>query len=95
MLRQRQLQAWIDGRLEQAYINNREILRHDLVACWWVSMKHCSVRTAVPNRALLARATHSKKSLLSECELSALCTLDWDIQKILVAHGLVIDTDDC
>lgn len=93
VLRQRQLQAWIDGRLEQSYINNKELLRCDLVAAWWIAMKHCSVRTAVPNRALLARATDSKKTLLSECELSALCTLEWDIQKILVAHGLVIDTE--
>lgn len=68
-LRQRQLQAWIDGKLPKSYISNRELMRHDLVAVWWIAMKHCSVRTAVPNRALLARATDSKRSLLSECEL--------------------------
>jgi hypothetical protein len=54
-------------------------MRHDLVAVWWIAMKHCSVRTAVPNRALLARATDSKRSLLSECELvrctCSLCSL--------------------
>jgi hypothetical protein len=68
-LRQRQLQAWIDGKLPKSYISNRELMRHDLVAVWWIAMKHCSVRTSVPNRALLARATDSKRSLLSECEL--------------------------
>ena len=77
-LRQRQLQAWIDGKLPKSYISNRELMRHDLVAVWWIAMKHCSVRTVVPNRALLARATDSKRSLLSECELvrctCSLCT---------------------
>ena len=75
-LRQRQLQAWIDGKLPKSYISNRELMRHDLVAVWWIAMKHCSVRTAVPNRALLARATDSKRSLLSECELvRRICSL--------------------
>ncbi len=32
------------------YLNNEQLLIHDLVSCWWVVLKHCSVRTAVPNR---------------------------------------------
>ena len=38
-LRQRQLQAWIDGKLPKSYISNRELMRHDLVAVWWIAMK--------------------------------------------------------
>jgi hypothetical protein len=89
-LRQRQLESWADGKLPKSYISNRELMRHDLVAVWWIAMKHCSVRTAVPNRALLSRATESKRVLLSDCELSALSALEWDVNLILRSHGLVL-----
>ena len=32
------------------YLSNEQLLIHDLVSCWWVALKHCSIRTAVPNR---------------------------------------------
>lgn len=90
-LRQKQLKSWAHGKLPKSYISNRDLMIHDLVACWWIAMKHCSVRTAVPNRTLLSRATEAKSKLLAECELSALCALDWDINMILRDHGLVKD----
>ena len=90
-LRQIQLKSWAQGKLPKSYISNRDLMIHDLVACWWIAMKHCSVRPAVPNRTLLSRATEAKDKLLAECELSALCTLDWDINMILRDHGLVKD----
>jgi hypothetical protein len=93
-LRQRQLKSWVDGRLPKSYISNRELMRHDLVAVWWIAMKHCSIRTLVPNRALLSRATESKRVLLSDCELSALCALEWDVNRVLRAHGLVLCSSD-
>ena len=90
-LRQKQLKSWAHGKLPKSYISNRDLMIHDLVACWWIAMKHCSVRTAVPNRTLLSRATEAKCKLLADCELSALCALDWDINVILRDHGLVKD----
>lgn len=90
-LRQKQLKSWANGKLPKSYISNRDLMIHDLVACWWIAMKHCSVRTAVPNRTLLSRATEAKCKLLAECELSALCALHWDINMILRDHGLVKD----
>ncbi len=32
------------------YLTNEQLLIHDLVSCWWIALKHCSIRTAVPNR---------------------------------------------
>jgi hypothetical protein len=88
-LRRKQLKSWSQGALPDSYISNRDLMIHDLVACWWIAMKHCSVRTAVPNQTLLSRATDSKPMLLSECELSALIALDWNVNHILERHGFV------
>ncbi|WPT17497.1 hypothetical protein PSENEW3_00005500 [Picochlorum sp. SENEW3] len=88
-LRKKQLKSWSQGKLPDSYISNRDLMIHDLVACWWIAMKHCSVRTAVPNRTLLSRATDSKSLLLSDCELSALIAMDWNVNHILERHGLV------
>lgn len=92
-LRQRQLKLWVQGRLPKSYISNRDLMVHDLAACWWIAMKHCSVRTAVPNRSLLSRATDSKCSLLAECEISALSILNWDVNIILRENGLIKTSD--
>lgn len=88
-LRRAQLLSWSRGNLPKAYISNKELMIHDLIACWWIAMKHCSVRTAVPNRTLLSRATHAKEVLLGDCEIAALVALNWDINAILVESGMV------
>ena len=88
-LRQKQLLSWADGKLPKAYISNRELMIHDLIACWWLAMKHCSIRTAVPNRTLLSRATDAKDLLLADCEMAALIALDWNVNSLLADEGLV------
>jgi hypothetical protein len=88
-LRQKQLLSWADGKLPKAYISNRELMIHDLIACWWIAMKHCSIRTAVPNRTLLSRATDAKDLLLADCEMAALIALDWNVNSLLAEEGLV------
>lgn len=62
---------------------------HDLIACWWIAMKYCSIRTAVPNRTLLSRATDAKDLLLADCEMAALIALDWNVNSFLAEEGLV------
>lgn len=32
------------------YLAREDLLNHDLISCWWIALKHASVRTAVPNR---------------------------------------------
>lgn len=49
-LRNLQVAAAAAGVLPAAYLTEEQYLLHDLIACWWLAMKHCSVRTAVPNR---------------------------------------------
>lgn len=49
-LRQLQLNACCEGGLTLADLSNEVLLIHDLIACFWIAMKHCSVRTQVPNR---------------------------------------------
>lgn len=53
-LRRLQVAAAYDGRFPMDYLASEQLLIHDLIACFWVSMKHCSVRTAVPNRCAAA-----------------------------------------
>lgn len=89
VLRKRQLVSWAQGKLPKAYVSNRDLMIHDLIACWWIAMKHCSVRTAVPNRTLLSRATQAKDLLLADCELAALLSLKWDVNHVLRMHGLI------
>ena len=60
-----------------------KMLKHDLIACWWIAMKHCSFRTAMPNRTLISRATGASDTLLADCEVKVLKVLDWRINFLL------------
>lgn len=68
------------------------LLRHDLAAALWIALKHCSVRTAVPNRALLARATGARPELLQEREVASLRAVDWRINAALRSADLIGET---
>jgi hypothetical protein len=87
-LRRLQVAACAAGRFPHSYLADEDNLVHDLVACWWVALKHCSVRTAVPNRTLMARATGATPELLSDRELAALIGMDWDVNAVLRLSGL-------
>ena len=88
-LRQLQVAACVEGRFPSDYLANDRLLMHDLIACWWIGLKHCSVRTAVPNWTLMCRATGAKPELLSDRELAALVGMDWDVNAVLRFNGLV------
>lgn len=44
------MEAAYEGRFPADYLSSEQLLMHDLAACFWIGLKHCSVRTAVPNR---------------------------------------------
>ena len=51
-----QFTAVAHRRLPACLIRDERCFYHDLIACWWLAMKHSSIRTAVPNRcAVCAR----------------------------------------
>jgi hypothetical protein len=87
-LRGLQAAAAADGRFPADYLSCEALARHDLAACWWVALKHCSVRTAVPNRTLMTRATGASAALLADRELAALVGMDWEVAGVLRAAGL-------
>eukprot|EP00887_Chlorella_sp_A99_P003478 scaffold7.g3478.t1 len=89
-LRQLQVEAAYDGRFPLDYLSNEQLLIHDLIACFWIGLKHCSVRTAVPNRTLLCRATGANAELLNDRELAALIAMDWSVSAVLRSAGLVV-----
>lgn len=64
-------------------IQHIETWTNGLVACWWIAMKHCSFRTAIPNRTLISRATGANAILLADCEVKVLQALDWNINSLL------------
>lgn len=45
------MEAAYEGRFPADYLSSEHLLMHDLAACFWIGLKHCSVRTAVPNRS--------------------------------------------
>lgn len=86
--------AAIEGRLTPDYFNSPATNHHDLAACYWMALKHCSVRTAVPNRTLMSRATGCEPVQLGEGELAALLWLEWEVNAVLRLSGLVKDTEE-
>lgn len=88
-LRLVQWQALLDGHLGQDLLACHITLRHDLASCYWMALKHCSVRTAVPNRSLMSKATATDAVVLSQREVQALVWMDWDVNAILRVVGLV------
>ena len=84
-----QWQALIDGQLGVELLSCHATLRHDLAACYWAALKHCSVRTAVPNRALMSKATGTDAVLLGQHELEALISMEWEVNAVLRIVGLV------
>ena len=88
-LRLIQWQALLDGDLSHQHMSCHVTLAHDLAACYWAVLKHCSVRTAVPNRALMSKATGTDAVTLGRREIDALVALDWDVNAILRVVGLV------
>ncbi|GAB4812999.1 hypothetical protein N2152v2_000045 [Parachlorella kessleri] len=88
-LRQLQLNACCEGSLALADLSNEVLLVHDLIACFWIAMKACSIRTQVPNRTLVSKATGAQPELLGERELAALILLDWDVNTMLRLGGFV------
>ena len=81
--------AALDGRLPLHALRNDVLCLHDLAACWWIGLKCCSVRTAVPNRALMSKATDCYPAMLGDRELAALLTLEWDANALLREAGLI------
>ncbi|KAL6777732.1 hypothetical protein ACKKBG_A15420 [Auxenochlorella protothecoides x Auxenochlorella symbiontica] len=88
-LRNLQVAAAAAGVLPAAYLTEEQYLLHDLIACWWLAMKHCSVRTAVPNRTLMCRATGACPALLSDRELATLISLNWRVSGVLSRGDLL------
>lgn len=88
-LRHLQVNATMDGRLSPAYFANQQLIMHDIIGCWWIGLKCCSIRTAVPNRALMCKATGANPPLLADCELAALIAMDWEATAVLREHGLI------
>ena len=84
-----QWQAFLDGHLGQDLLSCQVTLRHDLAACYWTALKHCSIRTAVPNRSLMSKATATDSYVLAQREVQALVWIDWDVNVILRISGLV------
>lgn len=128
-LRRLQVAGAALGTLPVAYLMNEHYLLHDAIACWWLAMKHSSVRTAVPNRCtgawwgvvarsapgvwvagphtaavashphqcpssrslaaaapcrtLMCRATGASPALLTDRELAALVSLNWQVSGLL------------
>lgn len=88
-LRRLQIFAASEGRFPADYLASEVLLLHDLIACWWIALKHCSVRTAVPNRTLMSRATNSDPEMLADREIAALVGMDWDVNAVLRSHGFI------
>ncbi len=84
-----QWRALQDGALARDALLCQVALAHDIAACYWAALKHCSVRTAVPNRALMSKATGTDPVALAQREVDALVTLNWDVNAILRVVGLV------
>lgn len=131
-LRRLQVAGAALGTLPVAYLMNEHYLLHDAIACWWLAMKHSSIRTAVPNRfarawwrlgpmaprgfesaarrrpgaaalhpaprpalahndraaagpcrTLMCRATGASPALLTDRELAALVSLNWQVSGLL------------
>jgi hypothetical protein len=93
-LRYVQWQAAIDGKFSSEYFNNPSTNHHDLAACYWIALKHCSIRTAVPNRTLMSRATGCDAFYLADQELTAILWMDWEINAVLRLYGLVQDDEE-
>ena len=88
-LRCLQVSAASEGRFPAEYLSSEVLLLHDLIACWWIALKHCSVRTAVPNRTLMSRATNADPAMLADRELAALVGMDWEVNAVLRMYGLL------
>ena len=88
-LRLVQWHALLDGHLSHELLSCQHTLRHDLAACYWTALKHCSVRTAVPNRSLMSKATATDPPTLGQREVDALVTLEWEVNAVLRVVGLV------
>ena len=58
-----QFTAVAHRRLPACLIRDERCFYHDLIACWWLAMKHSSIRTAVPNRYVVC-AWHILTGLL-------------------------------
>ncbi|KAL4425423.1 hypothetical protein ABPG75_009439 [Micractinium tetrahymenae] len=89
-LRSLQVEAACMGQFPVDYLARQDMMLHDLIACWWIALKHASVRTAVPNRTLMCRATEAVPVLLNDRELAALIAIDWEVQAVLKKGGLVL-----
>ncbi|KAL4446744.1 hypothetical protein ABPG77_007988 [Micractinium sp. CCAP 211/92] len=89
-LRSLQVEAACVGQFPLDYLARKDLLNHDLISCWWIALKHASVRTAVPNRTLMCKATDAHAALLSDRELAALIAIDWEVQAVLKKGGLVL-----
>lgn len=77
------------GHLPLGCLFDANIQRHDQIACFWIALKCCSIRTAVPNRALMSKATKADPNVLGERELGALIAMDWEAIAVLRMHGLL------
>lgn len=88
-LRLVQWHALLDGNLSHEHLSCQLILRHDLAACYWTALKHCSIRTAVPNRSLMSKATATDPTTLGQREVDAMVTIEWEVNAVLRVVGLV------
>lgn len=88
-LRLVQWHALLDGNLSHEQLSCQLTLRHDLAACYWTALKHCSVRTAVPNRSLMSKATATDPTTLGQREVDAMVTMEWEVNAVLRVVGLV------
>lgn len=84
-----QWHALLDGNLSHEHLSCQLTLRHDLAACYWTALKHCSVRTAVPNRSLMSKATATDPTTLGLREVDAMVTMEWEVNAVLRVVGLV------